>query len=454
MALGQRAQESPYRLESPPPLYLQTGPPGWRRAEDDRGLGQQRRDRRRVLAEHLPQLLARGAGHDGGDRLHDRLEEQRPFRLVAAGPQHGPAVFGGLGGEELGQRGLPDPRLTDDHHELRLSAGRPVPRVTQGPELAFPADQHRCTRPAACDPGAFARRPTASVGRSNVLLAQDRQMQVARLRGRIDAKLFAQPPLQRRISGQGFRLLTGGGRGRHVPAVGRFVERVGGHGRGRVPGRQPRVPGPHRGLGGDQPQTAQQLAHLFAGRIGPARVRLVADRGAGGQQRVPALGRGQRHRGGGGHLAFGLIAEPGRRIEVDHDARAVGQPVPRSAALDKVGPEDRAEPADQGRDILLRRRRPAAGHKTSTMRSAETAAGLSTASSFRSVRDFRLPISPSASSVPSLMTLNVPARRSSTCVAPTDPAGTRLPTSLSYAGQPRRAREDAWPVPGSSSAGP
>jgi len=56
----------------------------------------------------------------------------------------------------------------------------------------------------------------------------------------------------------------------------------------------------------------------------------------------------------------------------------------------------------------------APGHRMATMRSTGTSAGRSTASSFRSVRDFRLPISPSVSSVPSRVTPNVPARRSST----------------------------------------
>jgi hypothetical protein len=62
------------------------------------------------------------------------------------------------------------------------------------------------------------------------------------------------------------------------------------------------------------------------------------------------------------------------------------------------------------------------------MRSTVTRAGRSTASSFSSVRDFRLPISASLSSVPFRMTLNVPARRSSICAALTDPGGTNFPT--------------------------
>src|SRR5690349_8961384 len=72
------------------------------------------------------------------------------------------------------------------------------------------------------------------------------------------------------------------------------------------------------------------------------------------------------------------------------------------------------------------------GQRISTIRSTVTRPGRSTASSLSSVRDFRLPISPSVSWVPSRTTRNVPARRSSTAVPLTDPAGPDLPTCTSY----------------------
>ena len=81
------------------------------------------------------------------------------------------------------------------------------------------------------------------------------------------------------------------------------------------------------------------------------------------------------------------------------------------------------------------------GHRTSTIRSSGTRPGRSTASSLSSVRDFRLPISPSVSSMPSRTTLNVPARRNSTHAALTDPAGPDLPTCTSYRWPARRARD-------------
>src|SRR5215469_17615053 len=68
---------------------------------------------------------------------------------------------------------------------------------------------------------------------------------------------------------------------------------------------------------------------------------------------------------------------------------------------------------------------------TSTIRSTGTSPGRDTASSLSSVRDLRLPTSPSASSVPSRTTLNVPARRSSTWAGPADPAGRSVPTPTS-----------------------
>src|SRR5690348_13442721 len=79
------------------------------------------------------------------------------------------------------------------------------------------------------------------------------------------------------------------------------------------------------------------------------------------------------------------------------------------------------------------------GQRISAIRSIVTRPGRSTASSLSSVRDFRLPISPSVSWVPSRTTLNVPARRSSTAVPLTDPAGPDLPTCTSYRRRSRRA---------------
>src|SRR6266566_6529423 len=80
------------------------------------------------------------------------------------------------------------------------------------------------------------------------------------------------------------------------------------------------------------------------------------------------------------------------------------------------------------------------GQRISTIRSTVTRPGRSTASSLSSVRDFRLPISPSVSWTPSRTTLNVPARNSSAVAVPlTDPAGPDLPTCTSYRRRSRRA---------------
>src|SRR6266487_143083 len=80
------------------------------------------------------------------------------------------------------------------------------------------------------------------------------------------------------------------------------------------------------------------------------------------------------------------------------------------------------------------------GQRISTIRSTVTRPGRSTASSLSSVRDFRLPISPSVSWTPSRTTLNVPARNCSAVAVPlTDPAGPDLPTCTSYRRRSRRA---------------
>ena len=138
VAFGQATQEGSHRLEGAPPLHLHAAPAWRRRAEDGRDLGQQPGGGRGVLAEQFPQRARRGAGHHRRDRLHDRLEEQRPFGLIAAGPQHGPAIFCGLGREEFGQRGLADPRLAHDRDQPGLPPGGRAPRLPQHPHLAVP----------------------------------------------------------------------------------------------------------------------------------------------------------------------------------------------------------------------------------------------------------------------------------------------------------------------------
>src|ERR1700749_3512302 len=95
------------------------------------------------------------------------------------------------------------------------------------------------------------------------------------------------------------------------------------------------------------------------------------------------------------------------------------------------------------------------GQRISTIRSTVTRPGRSTASSLSSVRDFRLPISPSVSWTPSRTTLNVPARNSSTVAVPlTDPAGPDLPTCTSYRRRSRRASGGSAAPGGSASTRP
>jgi hypothetical protein len=233
---------------------------------------------RRVLAEQPPQHACLGPGHDRCDRLHDGLEEQRSFGLVTTGPQHGPAVFGGLGGEGLGQRGLPDAGFADDRHEPGLPSGGRIPCLPQQPDLAVAPGQ-RC--PASQVPVARGRAPALvrSAIPPAVLLAQDGQVQLSRLRRRVGAELTPEPLAERLIAGERLRLLAGRCRSRHVPAVCRLVERVSGDGRLRVARRQPRIPGRQRRLGRHQPHPAQQLSYLLPGWIRPVRIGLVADRG-------------------------------------------------------------------------------------------------------------------------------------------------------------------------------
>jgi len=188
-----------------------------------------------VLAEQLAQRARGGTGRHWRDRLHDRLQEQRPFGLVTTAPEHGAAIPGGLGRERLGQRRLPDPRLAGDRDQPRLAAGGCGPRFPQYLALPVPPGQQDRARPR------FWRQCPAgpAPGQPAVLLAQDGQVQLPCLRRRVGAELAAKPLPQRLVGGERLGLLAGRGRRRHVPAVRRLVEGVRGDGRFRKARRPP-----------------------------------------------------------------------------------------------------------------------------------------------------------------------------------------------------------------------
>ena len=224
-------------------------------------------------------------------------------RSRSSGSEHGAAIPGGLGGERLGQRGLAD-AASPDVTSPGLPAGGRGPGLRSTPIPVAPGQPVPGLGPARRRPAG----PAPGRGRRPARAGWPGAAPGSAAPGRRRARGRAAP--QRLVRGQRPGLLARRGRGRHVPAVRRLVERIGGHGRFRVARRPPRVPGRQRRLGRRQPGPAQQLAHLLAGRLRPVRVRLVADRGARGQQLVRALGRGQGHRGGGAQLALGLLAEP------------------------------------------------------------------------------------------------------------------------------------------------
>jgi hypothetical protein len=94
-----------------------------------------------MLTEQVPQ---RGACHPGDDRrhgVHDRLEEQRLFRLVAAGAQHGRTILPGFRLEVRCESRLADPRFPGDHDQARIADHGAGPGLAQHPDLRVPPGQ-------------------------------------------------------------------------------------------------------------------------------------------------------------------------------------------------------------------------------------------------------------------------------------------------------------------------
>jgi hypothetical protein len=184
VAGGEPVQEGGHRLEGAAPFGVGGASPGRRGAEQRRGLGQQGRGRGCMLAEQLPQGARGHTADHRRHRLHDRLQEQRSFGLVAARPQHGRAGHFSLGREILGEGRLADPGLPDDHDQARIPGYGAAPGLAQRSRLGISACQHRTAAGRPCGTGRpdGASRCPAACRQPILLLAQDRQVQFVRQR--------------------------------------------------------------------------------------------------------------------------------------------------------------------------------------------------------------------------------------------------------------------------------
>ena len=369
---GEAAEEGGDRLERAAPLQLGG-------AALVGGQGEQ--------LPHLRDQLGQGAGVVAGGgldppgrqpqdqrahRLGQRLQEQRPLGLVAAGGHHQPT--GGLreAGQLLGQAGLADAGLAADQHHPGVMGDRRRPCRGQRGQLGLAADEGGLREPSAGpfgrSAGVPARRRAGGGGGGRrrlggrVLAAEDGEVQGGGLRAGVGAELVGEPLAQALVGGQGGGRLGGAPVGQHHGPVGRLVQRVGRHRGAGVDERPGRVAAGQGGLPGDPADPAGQRLDLPAGLGRPVGVRLV------GQQRAPAeqaerpLGGGAgQGRLAGGEPAFGLAGQPFRLLEVDLDARPGGEPPAVPVAGDRPRPQDASQPADQGRQVRLRiGRRPGA----------------------------------------------------------------------------------------------
>jgi len=147
-------------------------------------LGQDLRDLHRPRSEPGPQRLRIGVAHEPTERLHPRPVGRRSARLPAASDESpGPARLP-TAEHLLGQPALADPRLAPEQEEPASPCDRIVQALQERPELLFATDE------AARTVRALHRRREVD-GR---ILPENRPLELAQRRTRLDSELHEQPP--------------------------------------------------------------------------------------------------------------------------------------------------------------------------------------------------------------------------------------------------------------------
>jgi hypothetical protein len=166
----------------------------------------------------VPQLPGRQDTDDRGDRVDERLQEQRALRRVAARGEHEPASRPDMLDEGVREPGLAHPAVARHQHDLRAACHGSGPGLGEGGELGGAAGEVGWAFPL--------RR-----------VAQDRQVQLLRRGRRVDAQLVGEGGAQGLVHGERLRLLPRGEQRGHQQPVRLLVETVGRDGRrGRVDG--------------------------------------------------------------------------------------------------------------------------------------------------------------------------------------------------------------------------
>ena len=291
------------------------------------------------------------AAEQGGQRGEQGVQRHRPVQRAARCEQDRVAGRGPPGGPGAQQRGLADAGLALDDHDLGAAAAGPAGDRVEVAELVVAADDAGLAAGMGGG-GCGGGRGAGGCGTSRgPLAAQDRGVQRDGLRGRVGAQLAGQPLPCSRVGGQRRGQLSARGVGPQQQAQRGFVVGVLVQGRGRGVGRGRPVAGLQQQPGGDPAGPAGQPGQLGLALRGP-----LAGRGG---RRAGAADQGERHPGGGrraGHVAGlpaggHLVDQAGQLGRVQP---VVVQPVAAVLVADPFpAAEDRAEAADQHRQLVL-----------------------------------------------------------------------------------------------------
>lgn len=154
---GQPADEGGDRLERPPPLQLGRSALVAFQVQQPPQLRHQLGQRPSTVPGRHGQPVRRQRQRHRPHRLGNRLQEERPLRLVAPRLHRQPAGGPCHLRHHPDQPRLPDPRLASDQHQLWPTGGRPRPGRGEVGKLPLPPDkrglgEHGCGQPRATLP--------------------------------------------------------------------------------------------------------------------------------------------------------------------------------------------------------------------------------------------------------------------------------------------------------------
>ncbi|GAY07425.1 hypothetical protein TOK_3333 [Pseudonocardia sp. N23] len=340
--------EARERVEAAAVFELGRRPGVGRLADDAHQLGHQLGERADAVARDLPHLRGRHPVHDGADRLHERLQVQRPLGLEAVDAQDEPTGATRLGGEGGDQGALADAGLAGDDGQCRAARGGAFPQLAQHGQLGVAADD-------GLDPVGDADVGLARgmVDRVGALGAQHRQEQGLRGGGGVASELLGHRDAQRAVGDERRAGTPGPLVAEHDGAAGLLVERVVPQGRGGdLDGRVERAELDGGGAPAD-PGAAEQPFHRPAQCVDPGAVVFAREGDVGVEELRGVLGARRRQGAAAvGELELRRLDEVDGLVEVDRDV--VGdEPVAGGGPVDAFLADRLAQPADESGDVAV-----------------------------------------------------------------------------------------------------